>query len=102
MYYQIGKFDPPNQFIGTCREKNITNLVKQYMIQKLHKMNAVLYIQIFTQLKNEWNKIKWRMIKIKIQRYEPSNHTNNDFSNTQHEGQQYYLVCLISQYKWNV
>lgn len=44
MYYQIGKFDPTNQFIGTCREKNITNLVKQYTIQKLHKMNAVLYI----------------------------------------------------------
>lgn len=41
MYYQKRKFNPSSQFIRTYRDKNIITLVKQYTIEKLHKMNAL-------------------------------------------------------------
>ena len=47
MYYQLGKFDPSNQFIRTYRDKTIINLVKQYTIEKLHKMNALTNIYLY-------------------------------------------------------
>ena len=46
MYYQIGKFDSSNQFIRTYRDKRIINLVKQYTIEEIHKMNALTNIYI--------------------------------------------------------
>lgn len=46
MYYQIGKFNPSNQFIHAYSVKNIINLVKQYIIKKSHKMNTLTNIYI--------------------------------------------------------
>lgn len=37
MYYQIGRFDPSNIFIVSYKNKNIINLVKLHMRNKLHK-----------------------------------------------------------------
>ena len=100
MYYQIGKFDLSNQFIRAYSVKNIINLVKQYTIKKLYKINTLtnIYIQIFMQLNNEWNKIKLikTKIKITIKRNKPANHNNNDYNNTQLDRQQHYFVCFIS------
>ena len=47
MYYQIGKFDPSNQFIANCRNKDIINLVKQYTKERIHKTNALTQIYIY-------------------------------------------------------
>lgn len=47
MYYQIGRFDPSNQFIRTYRNKNIISMVKQYTIEKLHKKNALTNIFMY-------------------------------------------------------
>ena len=47
MYYQIGRFDPSNQFICTYRKKNIINMVKQYTIEKLHKTNTLTNIFMY-------------------------------------------------------
>ena len=47
MYYQIGKFDPSNQFIVNYRNKDIINLIKQYTKEKLHKANALTQIYIY-------------------------------------------------------
>ena len=44
MYYQLGKFDPSNQFISTYSDKNMINIVKQYTIEKNHKINALTKI----------------------------------------------------------
>ena len=40
-------FDPSNQFIRTYRDETIINLVKQYTIEKLHKMNALTNIYLY-------------------------------------------------------
>ena len=47
MYYQIGRFDPSNQFIRTYRNKNIISMVKQYTTEKLHKTNALTNIFMY-------------------------------------------------------
>lgn len=48
LYYQLSKFDPSDQSIQTYKDKTIINMVKQYTIQKLHKMNAltIIYMNI--------------------------------------------------------
>ena len=60
MYYQLGKFDSSNQFIRTYRDRTIINFVKQYTIEKLHKMNALTNIYLYihaTQQSMEQDKI---------------------------------------------
>ena len=60
MYYQKRKFNPSSQFIRTYRDKNIITLVKQYTIEKLHKMNALtnIYLDIHAiEQRLEQNKI---------------------------------------------
>ena len=60
MYYQKRKFNPSSQFIHTYRDKNIITLVKQYTIEKLHKMNALTNIYFDThaiEQRLEQNKI---------------------------------------------
>ena len=46
MFYQLGKFDPSNQFICNYRGKNIIHLVKHHTIKKTHKINALTEIHI--------------------------------------------------------
>lgn len=46
LYYQLGKFDPSNQFIRTYKDKTIINMVRQYTEQKLDKMNALTIISV--------------------------------------------------------
>ena len=87
MYYQIGKFDSSNQFIRTYRDKRIINLVKQYTIEEIHKMNALtniyihihilyIYIYIYTHA------IEQQMEQNKIIRNKPATHNNNGYNNT--------------------
>ena len=70
--YQLEKFDPSNQFIRTYRDRTIINLVKQYTIEKLHKMNALTNIYLYTHA------IEQRMEQDKINKdKDKDKHKNN-------------------------
>ena len=63
LYYELGKFDPSNQFIRTYKDKTIINMVRQYTEQKLHKMDAltIIYMNIHAieeQMEQNKNKAK--------------------------------------------
>ena len=47
VYHQIRRFDLSNKFIVKYRNKDIINLVKQYMMEKLHKINALTKIYMY-------------------------------------------------------
>lgn len=53
MYYQIGRFDPSNIFIVNYKNKNIINLVKLHMRNKLHKELALTKIYMYLYVKEQ-------------------------------------------------
>ena len=66
MYYQIGKYDPSNQFFN-YRNKDILELYKQYTQEKIIKTNTLITKYTYNNIEEQMqlNKLKIT-IKIKI------------------------------------
>ena len=84
MYQQTGRFDPSNKFIVNYRNKDIINIVKQYMLEKLHKMEIDKINE-----ENIENKNKQKIRKIPVNHNDSDDkdpHTQSDILSTNHLG----------------